>query len=156
MGLERERPSGFGNIQEQLGPLPQKRGIFRGEIMLPNVQEQLRLGEARVKLSQEQREKALQEALNQLRKNQDFESFTDPSENGENSFVNRYDGNFCQDMELNRKAVERVLNIVHLDGQVFLTSRSSAPKNSKEESSLYKVKSVPQGWSIEINDRKIT
>lgn len=100
------------------------------------------------------------------------------SNNKQNLFVNRYVGNFAQQMSLNRKAVERVLEIAHLDGKVVLTrfvpsSQSTseaqgnelAPKRffpfgekinrDEEENPLSKVVSIPEGWKIEINDTRI-
>lgn len=108
-----------------------------------------------------------------------FEPFVDPEESQEdNLFVNNYGGAYSQKMELNRKGVERALQIAHLDGKVFLSSLSGSRsraeaqgnelaarrflifdrKNQKtEEENLYKrVASVPEGWKIEINDQRIT
>lgn len=108
-----------------------------------------------------------------------FEPFINGSENGEdNLFVNLYGGDFSQKMALNRKGVEGVLRIAHLDGKIFLTSlqpnRSRAEahgnelaakkflifgeksKEAEEENPLARVVSVPQGWRIEINNTRIT
>ena len=108
-----------------------------------------------------------------------FEPFINGNENGKNNlFVNLYGGNFSQKMELNRKGVERVLEIAHLDGTVILTSLI-APRKSSEaqgnelaakrnlffgdkiqdedrENPSHRVISVPEGWRIEINDQKLT
>ncbi len=174
MGLERERPVGFGNIPEHFVPVGEKR-VFRAEIILPNVQEARRLGEVRARLSQ--KERPLREPR-PFRIDDGFEPFTDPS-NGENLFINRYGGNFSEHMDLNREAVERVLEIAHPDGRIFLYSYGVLPKNpiedinqdgsttvkrplvlgqkiEREENPLYRVKSTPQGWNIEVKDGKIT
>lgn len=113
-----------------------------------------------------------------------FEPFVDPGDpskppqqkEGE-LFVNFYGGNYAQKMELNRKGVERALQIAHLDGQVFLTTfvpsrqRSAGIQGNElaarrnlfvgekieaRENPLYRVVSVPQGWRIEVNDTRIT
>jgi len=106
-----------------------------------------------------------------------FEPF-EPSEDQVN-FVNAYRGNFSKEMKLNRKAVERVLTIAHLDGTVSLTSLDNSRKRSIEEVNpdgsvsarrglfkkqkiedeekepLSRVISTPQGWNIEINGQKM-
>lgn len=108
-----------------------------------------------------------------------FEPFVNPKPTNTLLFVNGYNGNFAQNMELNRKAVERALRIAHLDGQVVLTSLVSSRKTSvdanpdgtvtakralfvgeeieREEKAVpyYKVVNIPQGWRIEINDKRI-
>ena len=93
-------------------------------------------------------------------------------------FVNNYGGDWSQKMELNRRAVERVLGIAHLNGKVFLStlapsrSRAEAQGNElaakrflifekktqkpEEENPYKRVVSVPEGWRIEINDRRLT
>jgi len=92
-------------------------------------------------------------------------------------FVNLYGGNYAQKMELNRRRVERALQIAHLDGKVFLSSLSQSRSRSEvqgnelaakrflvfgerpkeiEEDPYKRVVSVPEGWRIEINDQKIT
>lgn len=95
----------------------------------------------------------------------------------EDLFVNSYGGNYAQVMQLNRKGVERVLKIAHLEGKVHLTNlqpnRSRAEVHGNElaakrrlffaekiednakENPLYRVVSTPEGWRIAINDRRI-
>lgn len=114
-------------------------------------------------------------------KSHGFEPFVgkEPQDSREdNLFVNIYGGNYSQRMKLNRKGVERALEIAHLEGKVFLTSFSeprSRPeaqgnelaarrfliydnkKQRAEEENPYKrVLSVPEGWRIEVNDQRIT
>ncbi len=106
-----------------------------------------------------------------------FEPFG-PSDYPNANFVNGYRGNFSYIMQINRKAVEKVLKIAHLDGKVYLSSFDASSKRSIEANSdgsitakrglfmgqkiedenrepLYKVKAVPQGWRIEINDKRM-
>lgn len=107
-----------------------------------------------------------------------FEPFLNQDQQEGNLFENIYRGNFSHDMLLNRSAVERVLQIAHLNGKVFLTnfqqsrSRSEAQGNElvakrfgifdrrakkpEEENPYKRVVSVPEGWRIEINDQRIT
>jgi len=107
-----------------------------------------------------------------------FEPFLNSEPQEGNLFVNNYGGNYSQRMELNRRGVERTLQIAHLDGKVFLSnfqqskSRPEAQGNElaakrflifdsktqkAEEDNPYKrVTSIPEGWRIEINDQRIT
>lgn len=108
-----------------------------------------------------------------------FEPFVNPEPTNNPLFVNRYNGNFAQQMELNRKGVERVLKIAHLDGQIILTSLNPLRQRSVEansdgsvtgkrslffgekmqddeiENPLRRVVPIPEGWRIEINDTRI-
>lgn len=108
-----------------------------------------------------------------------FEPFGIPVENQDGKlFVNNYHGFHAQNMELDRKAVERVLKIAHLDGPVFLTfmtysrgrsldansdgsvsarkSRFFGEKiNGENENPHMKITSLPVGWKIELNDQAI-
>lgn len=112
--------------------------------------------------------------------NNKFESFGEPlEEQGNKLFVNAYRGHYFQNMEFNRRVVERTLRLAHLDSQVFLTSlplsksRSLDGVNSdgstpvkkfliwgekldeEKDNPYYRVRSIPQGWKIEINDQRI-
>lgn len=107
-----------------------------------------------------------------------FEPFEDPSVGGDLLFINGYRGNFSKDMRLNRGAIERVLEIAHLDGKVVLTSLDPSRKRSVDanpdgsitgkrgllmgqkiedvdKEPLHRVESTPQGWNIEINDKRM-
>ena len=117
------------------------------------------------------------ESQTETPKQDGFEPFVDPETQEGRLFVNGYNGNFAQRMELNRKGVERVLEIAHLDGTVILTSLI-APRKSSEaqgnelaakrnlffgdkiqdenrENPSHRVISIPEGWRIEINDTRI-
>jgi len=117
-----------------------------------------------------------------LKRADGFEPFVNPQPSEDTLFVNGYNGNFAQKMDLNRKGVERILKIAHLDGQVFLTTLSPNRQKSIEANPdgsvsgkqfllfeakagedekdspipLSRVAAVPQGWRIEINDQKLT
>lgn len=107
-----------------------------------------------------------------------FEPFVNPEPISNPIFINGYTGNFAQRMELNRKGVEKVLKIAHLDGKVVLVSMPSSRTRSvdanpdgtvtgkrnlfwgekienDEENPLRQVIATPQGWRIEINDTRI-
>lgn len=108
-----------------------------------------------------------------------FEPFVNPEPKENQLFVNSYNGNFAQQMDLNREGIEKVLKTAHLDGQVFLTSLSPNRQRSIEanpdgsvtkkrsplfgesigedqkENPYYRVVSIPQGWRVEINDTRI-
>jgi len=109
-----------------------------------------------------------------------FEPFVDPETQENQLFINGYNGNFAQKMDLNRQGIEKVLKIAHLEGQVFLTTLSPNRQKSIEanpdgsvsakrfllyeekagedekDSPLSRVVAVPQGWRIEINDARLT
>lgn len=92
-------------------------------------------------------------------------------------FINLYGGPFSQQMELNRINAERLLDVAAIQGQVVLTdvpmdrNRSIAGVNTdgsvtrrrnlffgeklEEEGSEALVKSIPQGWKIEIPGQDI-
>ncbi|MEK7517412.1 MAG: hypothetical protein AAB583_02590 [Patescibacteria group bacterium] len=111
-------------------------------------------------------------------KSDGFEPFLNQDQQEGNLFVNNYGGNYAHDMQLNRRRVERVLEIAQLDGRVFLTtlapSRSRADAQDNElaakrflifdrqtqkaegENPYKRVVSIPEGWRIEINDQRIT
>ena len=115
-----------------------------------------------------------------LKREHGFEPFVNPQPLEDTLFVNGYNGNFSQKMDLNRNGVERVLKIAHLEGQVFLTTLSlnrqrsteanpdgsvsakrfllyeEKAKKDEKASPLSRVVAVPQGWKIEIDDTKIT
>ncbi len=107
-----------------------------------------------------------------------FEPFVGGSSNSSDLFINGYNGNFAQHMELNRKGIERVLKVAHLDGKVVLTSSISSRKPSTESQGnelvakrklffgekiedddkagpFHRVISTPDGWRIEVNDTRI-
>lgn len=107
-----------------------------------------------------------------------FEPFTEPDDNPNNLFVNGYGGNFAQNMELDRKGIEAVLKIAHLNGRVFLFAMPKSRDRSlngvnedgsadatetvlfdenqedleDEKNPLFRTVPVPEGWKIEIND----
>ena len=106
-----------------------------------------------------------------------FEPFKFDEPQAGDLFVTQYRGNFFHQMQLNRRGVERVLEIAHLDGKIFLSSLSPSRSRSEaqgdelaarrfvpfdnkrqkvEEDPLSRVISVPEGWGIEVNDAKIT
>jgi hypothetical protein len=111
--------------------------------------------------------------------NNKFEPFEIPEGDQENNlFVNSYHGHHAKDLELNRRAVEKVLRLAHLDGQVFLSSlplsrnRSldanadgsvSAKKSifwgekldEEKDNPYYRASNILQGWKIEINDQRM-
>lgn len=107
-----------------------------------------------------------------------FEPFINPEPQDDQLFVNEYNGNFAQQMELNREGVEQLLKIAHLEGKVILTSLNSSRQRSIEanpdgsvtskrslfirerieddkENPLHRAIPIPEGWRIEINDGKI-
>lgn len=107
-----------------------------------------------------------------------FEPFVNPQPTENPLFVNGYTGNFETQMELDRKAMERLLGIAHPDGKVVLVSmpfsrtrsvdanpdgtvtgkgelKIGEKINDDKENPLKRVISIPEGWRIEINDRKI-
>lgn len=165
MGLRKERFFSLQHPSESLPSLPEKIEVFRSEnVSFPNAQEQLRLSEVYARLTQEQK-RVVFVGSRRLRDNNGFEPFTNASDRDRNLFVNDYDGNYCKDMELNREMVERVLKIVHLDGQIFLTRyaptkgllfRGPQIKKKQREVSDYRVVNIGEkGWNIQVNDRKI-
>jgi|SRR3989344_3256598 len=109
--------------------------------------------------------------------NGDWEPFnTEPSFN--DRFINLYGGPFSQQMELNRKNAERLLDVAAIEGKVILAdkpmnrSRSIAGVNSDgsvtgrrrlfygeriedEDKSQSLVKSFPEGWRVEIPGQEI-
>lgn len=112
-----------------------------------------------------------------------FEPFTNPNpeHNPNNLFVNNYGGSYAKNMELDRKGIEAVLRIAHLNGKVFLSSMpksrdrslngvnedgsisakktiifdNETQKLEDEENPLYRTVPVAEGWKIEINDEMI-
>ncbi len=111
------------------------------------------------------------------RKQNDWESFNTKPHPSQN-FVNLYSGPFSQQMELNRKNAERLLQVAGIEGKVILAdtpmdrSRSIAGVNpdgsvigrrklywgekiEDEDKSQSLVKSIPQGWRIEIPGQDI-
>lgn len=94
-------------------------------------------------------------------------------------FVDDYTGNFAQQMIITNHA-EQALRIANLDGSVLLTSMSPSRQRSidanpdgsvtskrnlifgekinqdDQENPLRRVAATPNGWSIEINDTRIT
>lgn len=89
----------------------------------------------------------------QLTKPKGFEPFVNPEgEQGSQLFVNEYGGNYAQNMELNRHAIEKTLRLAHLDGQIFLTSFSPSRNRSIDanpDGSVSSKKSVFWGEKIE-------
>lgn len=107
-----------------------------------------------------------------------FEPFTNPDNNPGNLFVNGYNGNYAQSMELDRKGIEAVLKIAHLNGKVSLSSMpksrdrsldgvnddgsiaakktpmfdDKAQRLEDKKNPLYRTVPVAEGWRIEIND----
>ena len=108
-----------------------------------------------------------------------FEPFVVPEEKQvDRLFVNLYCGHYAQNMEFNRRVVEKTLKLAHLDGQVFLTSLPVSrdrpfdansdgsvsgkrsvffgQKPDEEKNNPYcKISSIPRGWKIEINNQRI-
>ncbi|MBI4096460.1 MAG: hypothetical protein HY425_01955 [Candidatus Levybacteria bacterium] len=107
-----------------------------------------------------------------------FEPFVNPEPTENPLFINGYTGSFAQQMELNRKGIERVLKIAHLDGKAILTSLNPLRQRSIEANPdgsvtrkrfllfgekikdedinpLRRVVSTLEGWRIEINDTGI-
>lgn len=108
-----------------------------------------------------------------------FEPFVGSEQDSFYLFVNAYNGIYARDMALNRKAVERTLQLAHLDGKVILANSSlsrsraidgpnpdgsvaqkrntvfGAKLEDDKENPLYKVTPIPKGWRIEINDNKL-
>jgi len=96
-----------------------------------------------------------------------------PSQN----FINLYGGPFSQQMELNRKNAERLLQVAAIEGKVILTSLSMSRTRSAEvnpdgtatgkrglfwgkkpedaENPYHRVTSIPEGWRVEICDQRI-
>lgn len=108
--------------------------------------------------------------------NGDWEPFLqEPA--GNNRFLNFYNGNYAQDMEINRKRVEQAIKVAGLEGNVVLTSLSYSRTRSIEanpdgsvagkkgsfwgekpedaENPYHRVTSIPEGWRIEICDQRI-
>ena len=109
--------------------------------------------------------------------NGDWEPFNLEPHQSQN-FVNLYSGLFSQQMELNRRNAERLLQVAGIEGKVIIDdlpmdrSRSIAGVNSDgsvtarkrlfwgekiqdEDKSHSLVKSVPEGWRIEIPGQDI-
>ncbi len=110
-----------------------------------------------------------------------FEPFVNPEHNPNNLLVNGYSGNYAQNMELDRKGIETVLKIVHLNGKVFFSSMPKSRDRSlegvnedgsvevkrtpmledevqgleDEENPFYRTVPVAEGWKIEINDERM-
>jgi hypothetical protein len=110
-----------------------------------------------------------------------YEKFGIPEEEQRDQLlVNKYNGHFSKDMELNRKTIERTLRLAHLNGQIFLTSFVSSrnrsldansdgsvsrkkslifgekiDKTEERENPYSRIVNVPEGWKIEINDQRI-
>lgn len=148
--------------------------------IMPKAPSEARIGEiSRMLLSEEQKLEDKDRAAVKKTSKKGFEPFVDPESIDDPLFINGYNGNFAQQMELNRKGVERVLKIAHLDGKVVLTQFIPSNKRTIEANSdgsvtakrslflgqkveeaehdpLYRVLSIPQGWKIEINDKRIT
>src|SRR3989344_4155614 len=117
------------------------------------------------------------EKVQDLKRQSDWESFlSKPAP--QQRFINLYGGPFGQQMELNRKNAEKLLEMGGIEGKLILVdlpmdrSRSIAGVNSDgsvtgrrrlfwgekiedEESPRSLVKSVPEGWRIEIPGQDI-
>lgn len=132
--------------------------------------------------AQEKKGKEAEKSRPQKTSRNGFEPFVNPEPGRNHLFVNGYNGNFAQQMDLNRKGIEEVLKIAHLDGRVILASLSPLRQRSIEANPdgsvtgkrsllfgesieedqkdnpflLSRVVAVPQGWKIEINDQKLT
>ena len=183
MGLMQEGLRKSGEIGNALAPVNLNRleinnnGLAKAEAGLD-----LRIRELSRMLSFEEKEgKEKQYLQPQEANNNGFEPFVDPETQENQLFINGYNGNFTQKMELNRKGVERVLKIAHLEGQVVLTSLSFSRQRSiggvnpdgsvaakkklmpgeeiddsqKEINPPYRTVPTRDGWKIEINDGKI-
>lgn len=94
-----------------------------------------------------------------------------------NRFFNLYDGNYAQDMEINRERVEQAIKVAGLEGDIVLTSLSYSRTRSLEanpdgsvaakrgllwgekpedaENPYHRATPIPEGWRIEICDQKI-
>lgn len=181
MNLEREQVVQFGDRGVDTNPpFRWNRIDTSGVSSFGRSLEQKRIQEVCFNIHQEENKERREEENPQKQKTSGFEPFINDGENGKrNLLVNLYGGNFAQKMELNRKAVERVLKIAHLEGQVFLSSLSpnrhrsieANPDGSvsgkgslmlgekiedKKDNPLYKIAPILQGWRIEINDQKLT
>lgn len=109
--------------------------------------------------------------------NGDWEPFNTESHSSQN-FINLYGGSFSQQMELNRKNAERLIQVAGIEGKVIIAdlpmnrSRSIAGVNSDgsvtgrrrlfwgerigdEEKPQSLVKPIPQGWRIQIPGQEI-
>lgn len=112
-----------------------------------------------------------------------FEPFANPNPeyNPNNLFVNNYGGSYAKNMELDRKGIEAVLRIAHLNGQVFLSSMPKSRDRSlegvnkdgsvaakktlmfedkeqeleDEKNPFYRTVPIAEGWGIEINDERM-
>ena len=109
-----------------------------------------------------------------------FEPFNSELDQDGNLFHNEYKGAYSGRMALNRRAVERVLRIAHLDGIVTLKNLPNVRQRSAdgvnedgsvssgrnvlfnakankgaEENSFYEISSVSEGWTIGINDGRL-
>ncbi len=108
--------------------------------------------------------------------NGDWEPFSqEPA--GDNRFLNFYNGNYSQDMEINRKRAEQAIKVAGLEGNIILTSLSYSRTRSIEanpdgsvagkrglfwgekpedsENPYHRVTSIPEGWRVEICDQRI-
>ena len=183
MGLTQEGLRRTGEIRNALAPVNfNPSEIKTNRLSLPEAGLGVEIREiSRMLFSEGKKIKETEaESQTETPKQDGFEPFVNPQPSEDTLFVNDYNGNFTQKMELNRKGIERVLKIAHLDGQVFLTTLSpnrqksieanpdgsvSAKRNrffgektdeDQEENLLSRVVAVPQGWRIEINDRRLT
>lgn len=117
------------------------------------------------------------EETGKLQRKNTFEPFINPEHNPNNLFVNNYGGSYGKNMELDRKGIEAVLRIAHLNGKVFLSSMPKSRDRSlegvnkdgsvevkktlmledetqgkDENNPLLRTVPIPEGWRIEIND----
>lgn len=184
MGLMQEGLNRSGEIRNAFSSLNLNRSeIKTNRLPITETGLEVKIREISRMFSVEEKEgKATEEPQSQETNKNGFEPFINGDANGENNlFVNLYGGNFAQKMELNRKRVERVLKIAHLNGQVFLTTLSPNRQRSMDgvnpdgsvsakrfiffgekteedvkDNPLSRVVAVPQGWRIEINDQKLS
>lgn len=179
MGLSKE-------VFRPLKPAERKVSFSPANVISPEISSTTLAGEeartselTQMLFAQEKKEDGARKQPQEKTPRQDgFEPFVNPEPLENALFVNGYAGNLAQQMELNRKGVERVLKIAHLDGQVFLTSLSPDRQRSAEANPdgsvtkkrfllwgekiedehanpLRRVIPTPEGWTIEINDTRI-
>ena len=182
MGLIQEGLRRSGEIRNALTPVNLNRSeIKTNKLPLTESRLEVKIREISSMLSPEKKErKETEEQDPQEPSKNGFEPFVSPEPTENPLFVNGYNGNFAQQMELNRKGIEKVLKIAHLEGQVFLTTLSpnrqrsieanpdgsvsakkrlffgEKPQEDNKDNPPHRVISVPEGWRIEINDQQFT
>ena len=167
----------FGNNLKLLEQRPPNLDNFQEFLTNQDAGEIAQIRQALAKIAE--RPKAPKEKTPKPEKsfnNQVWEPFnTEPAPN--QRFINLYGGNFAQNMELNRKKAERLIQVAALEGIVILSSLSPSRTRSLEvnpdgtatgkrglfwgekpedvENPYHRVTPIPEGWKIEICDQKI-